>query len=352
MHIFRNHALNPTLAVVREYHKNIYTEAAENIQPKQSSPNSTTMKKAGIIGGSGFIGSHVTKKFLSEHFSVRVSSTDISNKSKYEHLLSLENAENLEIFPIDLRQPGSIADFVKDCEIIIHAGTPFQLDVKDPQTELFDPTIKGTENFLDVIKNTAGIKKVVFIASIAGWNTSFPMNPEPYPSDHVFSENDTPYFSEKDHPYAQAKFLADQVVRKTIDENDKLGFEIVSISPVFVVGNPLSGRQDSTSVGMQYLFKHKIAPNPFVEMLFSTDVSFAMVDVRDVAAAVYSAATTDGLHGKNYIISGESYKISDITLMLNQQEPVSAPSYVYSSALAKNDLSIGFIPAKETLQSC
>ncbi|BAX81756.1 NAD-dependent epimerase/dehydratase family protein [Labilibaculum antarcticum] len=36
------------------------------------------MKKVGIIGGSGFIGSHTTKKFLQEGFKVRVSTTDIS----------------------------------------------------------------------------------------------------------------------------------------------------------------------------------------------------------------------------------------------------------------------------------
>ncbi len=240
----------------------------------------------------------------------------------------------------------------KDCEIIVHAGTPFQLDVKDPQTELFDPTVKGTENFLEVIKNAAGIKKVVFIASVAGWNTSFPMNPITYKADHIFSENDTPYFSETDHPYAQAKFLADQAVRKFTSENKDLSFEIISLSPVFVIGNALSGRQDSTSTGMQFLFKNKIAPNPFVEMLYSTDATFSMVDVRNVADAVYSAATISGLHGKNYLIANESYKISDISLMLNHQEPISNATYIYNNALAKKDLSINFIAAKETLNNC
>jgi len=38
------------------------------------------MKTAGIIGGSGFIGSHITKRFLAENFNVKVSSTDVSNK--------------------------------------------------------------------------------------------------------------------------------------------------------------------------------------------------------------------------------------------------------------------------------
>ncbi len=281
------------------------------------------MQTAGIIGGSGFIGSYVTKIFLEENFDVRVSSTDINNKSKYKHLLSLTNAtNNLEILPLDVRDKKSIEDFVTGCDIVVHGGTPFILDVKDPQTELLEPTIQGTRNFLEVIAKTEGIKKVIFIASVAAWNTSFPLHPSTYHASHIFSEEDTPYMSKDDHPYAQAKFLADQEVRKFISENPKLPFEIVSVSPVMVIGNSLSERPDSTSIGLQYLIKNKIAPNPFVEMLFATDTMFSMVDVRDVAEAIFQAATTKGLHGKNYLIANESYKISDMSLMLNNEPPL------------------------------
>lgn len=58
------------------------------------------MKTIGIIEGSGFIGSHTTKKFLQEGFKVRVSATDISKTEKYSHLKELQNAENLEILPL------------------------------------------------------------------------------------------------------------------------------------------------------------------------------------------------------------------------------------------------------------
>ncbi len=103
---------------------------------------------------------------------------------------------------------------------------------------------------------------------------------------------------------------------------------------------------------MQYLIKNKIAPNPFVEMLFATDTMFSMVDVRDVAEAVFQAATTKGLHGKNYLIANESYKISDISLMLNNNPPLHEAAIVYDSSLAKKDLGIAFIAAKETLNHC
>lgn len=310
------------------------------------------MQTAAIIGGGGFIGSYVTKVFLENNYKVRVSATDITNKSKYEHLQGLENAGNLEIVAADMRDIDSIEQFVSGCDIVIHGGTPFVLDVKDPQTELFDPTVKGTENFLQVIAKTPGIKKVVFIASVAAWNTSFPMAPSTYPAGHVFTENDTPYMSDQDHPYAQAKFLADQAVRKFVAQNPDIAFEITSISPVWVTGNSLSTRPDSTSMGMQYLIKNKLAPNPFVEMLFATDAVFAMVDVRDVANAIFQAATTTGLHGKNYLVSSESYAVSDITSMLNGGGPLADAAVVYDSSLAADELGVSFIASRETLNSC
>jgi Nucleoside-diphosphate-sugar epimerases len=314
--------------------------------------NEPNMKTVGIIGGSGFIGSHITKKFLEENFKVKVSSTDIANKSKYGHLLGLKNARNLEIVPLDLREIETIEAFAEGCNILVHTGTPFQLDVQNPQTELFEPTVKGTENFLEVVKNIAGLEKVIVVASVAAWNTSFPLSPADYESDHIFSEKDTPYHSQNDHPYAQAKYFADQVVRKFTDENGDLGFEIVTISPVMVIGKALSDRQDSTSQGLQYLIKNKIAPNPFVEMLFATDVAFSMVDVRDVAESVFWAAVKKGLHGRNYLVANESYKVSDISLMLNHQPPVSDATHTYSNALVKNDLGINFISARDTLNNC
>ncbi|MEP7081214.1 MAG: NAD-dependent epimerase/dehydratase family protein, partial [Ginsengibacter sp.] len=109
------------------------------------------MQTVGIIGGSGFIGSYITKIFLEENYKVRVSSTDINNKGKYEHLETLNNAHNLEVCALDVCNVNMLEKFVTGCNILVHAGTPFKLDVKDPQKELFDPTVQGTRNFLDVI---------------------------------------------------------------------------------------------------------------------------------------------------------------------------------------------------------
>lgn len=309
------------------------------------------MKTVGIIGGSGFIGSYITKRFLAENFRVKVSSTDVSNKDKYGHLLELENAENLEIVPLDLREIETIKTFAEGCQIIVHTGTPVQFEVQDLEKELFEPTVKGTENFLEVVKNIVGLEKVIFVASVAAWNTSFPMLPDGYESNHIFSENDAPYYSENDMPYAQAKYLADQAVRRFTVENVGLNFEIVTVSPVLVIGNALSDKRDFSSQTLLRLIKNKVTDEPFVAGLFDADPLLSMVDVRDVAEAVFQSAVKSNLHSKNYLIAGESYKISDISLMLNGQPPVSDAAQTYSNALAKNDLGIDFINAGESLNN-
>lgn len=307
------------------------------------------MKKAGIIGGAGFIGSHITKRFLETGFDVKVSTTNISNQEKYKHLMELNHADHLHISELNVEDKKQIEEFVKDCDIIVHGGTPFQLDFKDPKLELFDPTIKGTENFLAVLKNTPSIEKAVFIASVAAWNTNFPLPAGGKTPSDTFSENDTPFISEESHPYAQAKFIANQTVNNFIENNPNLDFEITSVSPVMVMGKSLSNREDSTSTGLQFLFKNKIAPNPFIQMFYETDTELAMIDVKDVAEAVYKAATTSQLHGKNYLLSSETYPVSDVTRMLNNQNPKHTPKIIYQNKMAIHELGLSIQSVKSSL---
>ncbi|GGG57196.1 NAD-dependent epimerase/dehydratase family protein [Bizionia arctica] len=309
------------------------------------------MKKIGIIGGSGFIGSHITKLFLDKDYDVKVSTTDISKQEKYEHLMDLNHSDHLYLSELNVENKEQLREFVKNCDIIIHGGTPFLLDFKDAQTELFDPTIKGTENFLEIIKETPSVKKVVLIASVAAWNTDFPLPAEGKTSEDTFSEKDKPFFSNESHPYAQAKFIANQAVNDFIKKNPALNFEITSVSPTMVMGKSLSDREDSTSTGIQFLFKNKIAPNPFIQMFYDTDIPLAIVDVKDVAIGIYKVATIPGLHGKNFLLSSETYTVSDVTLMLNHQEPKNTPKIIYQNQMAERELGLPFRSAKSTLNN-
>jgi nucleoside-diphosphate-sugar epimerase len=308
------------------------------------------MKTVGIIGGSGFIGSYVTRQFLNNGYEVKVSTTDISKEEKYQHLRKLYNADQLTISELNVENKAQLEDFAKDCDILVHSGTPFQLDFKDAKTELFDPTIKGTENFLDVVNKASRVKKVVIVASVAAYNTNFPLPPADKTPTDTISETVVPFISEESHPYAQAKFIANETVNNFIKNNTNCDVEITSVSPVGVFGKSLSQREDSTSTGLQYLIKNKIAPNPFVQMLYDSNVEMAIVNVKDVGRAVYKAAIISNLHGKNYLLASETYAMSDLNLMLNNKTPKNQPKIIYQNELATNELGVPFQNVKNTLK--
>jgi len=307
------------------------------------------MKNIGITGGAGFIGSYITKKFLDEGHKVKVSVTNISKSDKYEHLFDLGNEDKLTIKDLNVQDMDSLRSFSRDCDIIIHCGTPFKLGVEDAKRDLFQPTIKGTENFLRIVTENKGLEKLVFVASVAAFNTSFPYPVAGRETDHLYTEEDEPFLDEANIPYAQAKYHADQTVRKFIHNNPDLKTEIVSVSPVTVIGKALSNREDSTSVGIQNLIKSKTAPDPFMQSLFDEDVEFALVDVSDVAEGIYRAATKKGNHAKNYFLTSESWKISDISKMLNNETTSGKARTVYSNELARKELGLNFKPVKEPL---
>ena len=57
-----------------------------------------------------------------------------------------------------------------------------------------------------------------------------------------------------------------------------------------------------------------IAPDAFIQSLYDNDVPFSIVDVRDVAQAIFNSAITKGLHGKNHLLASETYRVSDCLL--------------------------------------
>lgn len=81
------------------------------------------------------------------------------------------------------------------------------------------------------------------------------------------------------------------------------------------------------------------------------DISWALVDVEDVAEAIFKIVNTKNTNGKNYLLSSENYRISDVTLMLNGKEPAGKPVIVYNCDMAITDLGMEFKPVKASLEA-
>lgn len=77
------------------------------------------MKHIGIITGSKVVDANVIQSYLNKDYNVKVATTDISNTSNYEHLMTLPNADHLHISELDLKKPKAILDFIKDCDYLL-----------------------------------------------------------------------------------------------------------------------------------------------------------------------------------------------------------------------------------------
>ncbi len=83
-----------------------------------------SMKKVGIIGGSGFIGSDIVSLFLNNFFDVKVSTIDITKKENYEHLMELDHADNLYVCELDQENEFEMTIFIKDCDFVLFTDQP------------------------------------------------------------------------------------------------------------------------------------------------------------------------------------------------------------------------------------
>ncbi|AHM58797.1 NAD-dependent epimerase/dehydratase [Flammeovirgaceae bacterium 311] len=309
-------------------------------------------KTVSIIGGCGFLGSYVTKKFLAEGYTVKASTRNKNQPGGFQHLLEIGGDRPLELVEMDVLNADEVVQFVKGSEVVVHCGTPFRFDVQQEQAEaeMFRPTLEGTHNVIEACQKAQGLEKLVIISSVAAINGYVPSFDPAKGKEHIFTADDIPVTHSDHPPYNQSKYRSDQLVQEYIKENPSLPFEIISLYPGLIVGKPLSDSRDSTSAGMLYLLKHKLMPNDMMKMVFEYDIEFAMVAVEDVAEAIYQGTVRSGLHGKRYIISHETWPASDVHRMLNGESTSGKKWVQYSNQKAADELGLTFTPARIPLQ--
>ena len=77
------------------------------------------MKKAGIIGGTGFIESEIIALFLQKHIEVKVSTSDIRKTENYQHLMDLDHSEHLHVCQVNIETKADLEHFTKDCDYVV-----------------------------------------------------------------------------------------------------------------------------------------------------------------------------------------------------------------------------------------
>ena len=268
------------------------------------------MKTVLVTGGSGYIAGHVCKLLASTGlYNVR---TTVRTKSpkKISHLEKM----NVEIYDnVDLLDPNSWNEAVKDCDFVHHCASPFFFTTpnNDPQAGFVTPALEGTRNVINAAIQ-AQVKRVILTSSCAAITWAHPTT-HPKGSNHIWNENDWQNDNTLESgPYRLSKSVAEQEAWKLVLQNkqeqqDLFPLELTTICPSFVLGPVLSSRSDAASITFQKNMFNGVTKK-------MTANSFGVVDVRNVAQAHVNAMTIDletpglkNIHGQaRFILSSEN----------------------------------------------
>jgi dihydroflavonol-4-reductase len=244
-----------------------------------------------VSGASGFIASGVVERLLESGYRVRGSVRSVKKSASYEHLKALPGAgERLEMVEADLLAPGAFDVVVRECDYVLHTASPYVLDAKDPAKDLVEPAVRGTRSMLEACAKAPGVRRVVVTSSMAA------VTDEP-DGDKVLTEDD---WNDKSsltrNPYYYSKTLAEREAW-TFAEKEKPSFDVVVVNPFLVIGPSMTSAINTSN-------------QLFVDMVKGTypgimNLTWGIVDVRDVADAHVRAMTTKGAKGR-YICAAET----------------------------------------------
>ena len=265
-----------------------------------------------VTGGSGYMASWIVRLLLEQGRYVKATVRDKSHKEKVGHLVQMgeECPGKVELYEADLLKNGSFEEAMAGCELVIHNASPFQLfGIKDPQKELIEPALEGTRNVLHTANSTPSVKRIVFTSSIAAvYGDAVDKKASP---NEVFTEGDWNTTSSPNHqPYCYAKTVAEKEAWRIAGEQTQ--WDLVVVNPGFVLGPSLTKRTDSFSIDfmlsmMNGKYKRGVP-----------DLSYGVVDVRDVAKAHLLAGTNPAASGR-HILSADMLTFLEIANILKKK---------------------------------
>ncbi len=252
-----------------------------------------------VTGANGYVASWLVKKLLDEGMTVHAAVRNPDDEKKISHLkeMAANSRGEIKFFKGDLLTPGSYKAAMEGCELVYHTASPFTTEVKDPQKELIDPAVKGTENVLNSVNEVSSVKRVVVTSSCAAIYTDA-IDTVNAPGGKLTEDVWNTRSSLEYQPYSYSKTLAEKKAWEMEKNQDR--WDLVTINMSFVLG-PAMNAQNATSESVNIL---KMLGDGQMKM-GAPKMGVGIVDVRDVAEAHFRAGFTPEAKGR-YITSAHN----------------------------------------------
>jgi nucleoside-diphosphate-sugar epimerase len=257
-----------------------------------------------LTGASGYMASWITHYLLEQGHTVHGTVRDPHDVYKVGHLdiLDRKHPGKLVLFKADLLDDGSFAAAMQGCEIVIHTASPFKIRTRNPQAELIDPALRGTRNVLQSANEIDTVQRVVLTSSVAA--VMGDAREVEDTTDGVLTEDNWNLSSDlRNQPFSYSKTVAEKEAWRMNQEQNR--WHLVALNPAFMLGPSISSRLDGTST----TFVRNLVNGSFRSGL--PDLTYGIVDVRDVARAHLLAAALPNARGR-HILCAETCKMIEL----------------------------------------
>lgn len=244
-----------------------------------------------VTGGSGFIGAHCILALLEAGYRVRTTVRSLDRAPDVQAMLDAGGAHpdaTIEFATADLLDDAGWADAVAGCTYVLHVASPFPGREPKDENEIIRPAREGALRVLRAARD-AGVKRVVLTSSFAaiGYGAgAAAASREPFTEEN-WTDPDADVSA-----YVKSKTLAERAAWDFL-EREGGELELAVVNPVGVLG-PVLGPDLSTSIELVLRLLNGRVPG-------LPNVSFGMVDVRDVADLHVRAMTDPAANGERFL---------------------------------------------------
>ena len=260
-----------------------------------------------VTGGSGFIGSRAILQLLTAGHLVRTTVRSTNREGDVRAMLKeggTETGDRLSFVVADLENDAGWPQAVAGCDYVLHIASPFPPDLPRHEDELIVPAREGALRVLRAARD-AGVKRVVLTSSFAAVGYGQRVQAAPFNE-----SNWTDPTADDVQPYAKSKTLAERAAWDFIAREGGT-LELAVVNPVGVFG-PVLGPDYSTSILLVQRLMDGAMPG-------CPQLSFGVVDVRDVADLHLRAMTDPAAKGERFLaVAGNFMSIRDIARVLKQ----------------------------------
>lgn len=253
-------------------------------------------QKVVVIGGAGFIGSHIVDLLVARK--ARVIVFDNLLRGKLKNLESARAHGDVEIVEGDIRDTAALRRVLDGAPLVFHLAALWLLECESEPRTAMQVNVEGTFNVLEACVD-AKVKKVVFSSSSSVYGDAVYL---PTDEAHPFNHN---FF------YAAYKVAGEELLKAF---HKKYGIEYVALRYLNAYGPRQDYRSAYISVITNFINKAAAGEQPIVHGDGSQTLD--LVYVEDIARANLLAATSSITNDVFNVASGRQTSLAELATMV------------------------------------